>query len=90
MNKLQTVYIPVSDLNSSELIVCNEGIENSCLDRVKIVEAYVFTPEELKQVLSHAFVAGENYYEAGEWHEDYVGEITQPNKEVYIENLLNK
>ena len=50
MNK-QTVYIPVSDLNSSELIVCNEGIENSCLDRVKIVEAFVFTPEELKQLL---------------------------------------
>ena len=51
MNK-QTVYIPVSDLNSSELIVCNEGIENSCLDRVKIAEAFVFTPEELKQLLS--------------------------------------
>jgi hypothetical protein len=58
VNKLQTVYIPVSEFNSSELIVENEGIHNSCLDRVKLVEAFVFNKEELKQLLFDAFDAG--------------------------------
>ena len=72
MNK-QTVYIPVSDLNSSELIVCNEGIENSCLDRVKIVEAFVFTPEELKQLLeeyTNRIVENIKHIDVGEIGED--------------------
>jgi len=50
MSKIQTVYIPVSEFNSSELFVGNEGIENSHLDKVVIVEALVFTPEELKKL----------------------------------------
>jgi hypothetical protein len=86
MNK-QTVYIPVSDLNSSELIVCNEGIENSCLDRVKIVEAFVFTPEKLKQLLSDTFDAGNKSGLAGYSN---ISHHTQYEKQQYIENFLNK
>ena len=43
--------MPVSEFNSSELVVRVEGIDDSSLDRVKLVEAYIFTPEELKQLL---------------------------------------
>ena len=81
MNK-QTVYIPVSDLNSSELIVCNEGIENSCLDRVKIVEAFVFTPEELKPLQD---IVDEGYDPYDSAHHLVVQKWLK-----IIENLLNK
>jgi hypothetical protein len=94
MNKLQTVYIPVSDLNSSELIVCNEGIENSCLDRVKIVEAFVFTPEELKQLLSDAIEHGLNSFDEFDkgynYDEESRAEGLKEIQEEYIENFLNK
>jgi hypothetical protein len=94
MANKQTVYIPVSDLNSSELIVCNEGIENSCLDRVKIVEAFVFTPEELKQLLSDAIKHGLNSFEDFDAESNYDEESRKQGlKEIqkeYIENFLNK
>jgi len=56
---------------------------------LKSTEAYVFTPEELKQLLSDTFDAGYDYgYDSANMDEGY--SLNYKSKEEYIENFLNK
>ena len=51
MNKpqKQTVYLPVSDFNSSERAICTIGIPDLYGDKVVEQEGYFFTPEQLNE-----------------------------------------
>ncbi len=60
-----------------------ERITNKLNQQLLKKEAYIFTPEELKQLLSDAFKAGENY-------ENQNNYFNAPDEQEYIENLLNK
>jgi len=79
MNK-QTVYIPI-DSNESELIV-TDGEKQRIAFPVKETKAYVFTSEELKELLSDAFDAGVRY--------EVDDNPLQLNMEEYIEKHFKK
>lgn len=51
MNTLtkQTVYLPVSEFNSSERAICTIGIPDLYGDKVIEKEGYFFTPEQLNE-----------------------------------------
>lgn len=80
MNK-QTVYIPtkVEDICNPDVVLATIGNTDIFMHEK---EAYVFTPEELKQLLSDAFDAGHRICKGGF--------LYIPSKREYIENLLNK
>jgi hypothetical protein len=91
MNKIQTVYIPTS-ISTSKLQVGTiderdyyKGFDK--ITNVNEVERFVFTPEELKQLLSDTFDAGNKSGLAGYSNISY---HTQYDKQQYIENFLNK
>lgn len=65
----------------------NFGDDSFVKKWLKLTEAYVFTPEELKQLLSDAFDAGTKY---GDVNCEFGGETRLPNKQDYIKNFLNK
>jgi hypothetical protein len=96
MNK-QTVYIPIEitkefwkkfdsgEIPDYEIISCSNGER---LDEwVDSKEGYFFTPEELKQLLSDTFDAGNKSGLAGYSN---ISHHTQYDKQQYTENLLNK
>lgn len=45
----QTVYLPVSEFNSSERAICTIGIPDLYGDKVIEEQGYFFTPEELNE-----------------------------------------
>lgn len=45
----QTVYLPVSEFNSSERAICTIGIPDVYGDKVIEKEGYFFTPEQLNE-----------------------------------------
>ena len=56
--------------------------------KIFLIEMLQSKIKPLTPIVENAFVAGENYQIAEEWHEDYDGEITQPDKENYINNTI--
>lgn len=84
IKQLQTVYVPTKDLTDFEKILID-----SLDDYLIKTKVYLFTPEELKQLLYNSFEAGYNYgYDSANMDEGY--SVNYKNKEQYIENLLNK
>lgn len=85
MNKLQTIFLSKKD---ASLFVCGV-VQGECshVTDVEQIQGYVFTPEELKQLLSDAFDAGNKSGLAGYSNISY---HTQYDKQQYIENILNK
>jgi len=85
------------DLNSKGIVACDTDTIGCTVNYIshwlKPTQAYVFTPEELKQLLSDTFDAGQ--YE--EWKdvsydggENYETVKIVKDKEQHIENLLKK
>ncbi len=62
MNKLQTIYIPTSDSNTKLQVgsIDNNDYYKSFIKErdVKEIEAFIFTEEELKQLVYHSYDAG--------------------------------
>lgn len=95
MNKLQTVYIPTKDLTEFE-----QPLIDSLGDFIFKTEAFVFTPEEFKQVLSDAFQSAREFNSLdGVVDVDVVlpmgGDTSDLqaiwiNADDYIKNFLNK
>lgn len=90
MIKLQTVYIPIN--GDSDLAACyfSQFEEWTHKESIKEVKAFVFTPEELKQVLSNAWNDGRNGTEFTGNFPFTSNRYVNHSPEEYIENFLNK
>ena len=84
--KQQTVYIPISIVESTCKVVFNQNIIDNV---VQVENAIVFTAEELlalkKQVASHAFEAGKSF---GNCIDSFFETVFE-NKEQYLEGINN-
>jgi hypothetical protein len=90
MNKLQTVYKlvkPSEDINTGITV---KYIHSGRKFPVSEIKAYVFTSEELEQLLTNAFDAGCSRGYNLACCEAVNSDCLTPTKEEYIENLLNK
>jgi hypothetical protein len=84
MNKLQTVYIPINGESKLAVVVYENGEH---VEQVIEKEVYIFTPEELKQLLEEYT---NRIVENAEVHTEFFDEESNPIYQVNRQSILSQ
>ena len=87
IEECEEVILELSDRNPTDWEEAKNKVLLKNKTELNLLREILFQSTPLIPEIEKAFVAGENYQEAEEWHEDYEGGITQPTKQDYISNL---